>query len=254
MEIMNDDKKCIRCGRCIQECPSGAIGMVAGEKKLDRRKCDSCLRCTEVCPSNSLEAVGKFVSSSEAFREIEKDRPFYSNSGGGVTFSGGEPLAQWEFLDQVLRKCKEGQLHVALDTSGYVSWEILERVQENLDLVLYDLKHPDSGRHREKTGVGNELILENASKIAAKKTTWFRIPLIPNFNDSPACMEKTIELALRFGIGKISLLPYHTWGISKYERLGRKYSFHPQEKIAEDKVQQFSYRIRKEGLEVTVGA
>ena len=254
VEIMNDDKKCIRCGRCMGECRSGAITMVAGGKKIDRQKCDLCLKCTEVCPTNSLDAVGQFISSSEVLREIEKDRLFYLNSGGGVTFSGGEPLFQGEFLDQVLKKCKESQLHVTLDTSGHVSWNIFERMLENVDLVLYDLKHPDSDKHREKTGVGNELILENASKVATKRTTWFRIPFIPNFNDSPDCMEKVIKLALRFGIEKISLLPYHQWGISKYEKLGRPYPFDQKEKMAEEKVQEFSYRIRKEGLEVTLGA
>jgi pyruvate formate lyase activating enzyme len=125
---------------------------------------------------------------------------------------------------------------------------------ENIDLVLYDLKHPDSGKHREKTGVGNELILDNAAKIAARKATWFRIPLVPNFNDSPACMKKIIELALSFGVGKLSILPYHQWGISKYKRLGREYLFDPNAKIAEERVQDFSNRIQKEGLEVTIGA
>lgn len=256
VEIMAQDTRCIGCGQCGEVCPQRAISIGCGRREIDREKCNLCLKCIEVCPSGAIELVGKFMSVEEVVAIIEKDRLFYLNSGGGVTFSGGEPLNQWKFVLKACRACKEKGIHTALDTTGYGPWDIFEKVLEYCDLVLYDLKHPDSTKHQEGTGVGNELVLENASKAASKRLTWFRVPIIPGYNDSVPSMEKTIQLALRLGIERISILPYHKWGVSKYSKLGRKHPCYngPITRSTEEKALEFSHMIENRGIEASIGS
>ena len=227
--------------------------MEAGLRRVDWMKCDQCLKCVEVCPAGAIERVGKYISQEELLKEIEKDRLFYDNSGGGVTFSGGEPLVQWEFVLAMLKKCKEKNLHTSLDTTGNISWNILEKVLDHVDLVLYDIKHLDSGIHKTKTGIDNRLILENAKKAARKSTMWLRMPLIPDYNDSDENISKLGEFADGIGVEKLSLLPYHSWGEAKYERLGRVYPFKEVSAPKEEKLEEIKQRLDAFGLEVTVG-
>ena len=151
VEIMTQDIKCIKCNRCVEVCPQRAISIVHGQKKIDWEKGNLCLECAKVCSSGAIELVGKLMSVDEVVAEIERDRLFYLNSGGGVTFSGGEPLNQWEF---VLKACKDKGINTALDTTENDPWDIFKKVLDYCDLVLYDLKHPDSIKHKEGTGVG----------------------------------------------------------------------------------------------------
>jgi pyruvate formate lyase activating enzyme len=150
---------------------------------------------------------------------IDRDKLFFKNATGGVTVSGGEPTLQAEFIELVFRHCKESGIHTALDTTGYVSWEVLERILNWVDLVLFDIKHMDSDQHRIGTGVGNELILANAARVAGKVETWLRIPVIPDYNASEQNFHRVGEFARNIGATKISLLPYHEWGLQKYEQL-----------------------------------
>lgn len=126
-EIMTFDTRCIKSGNCIKACPKGAISVVDGMRKIEWEKCDQCQKCAEVCPAIAIERMGTYIAQEELLREIEKDRPYYDNSGGGVTFSGGEALVQWEFILAMLKKCKKRNLHTALDTSGNINWNIRRR-------------------------------------------------------------------------------------------------------------------------------
>jgi pyruvate formate lyase activating enzyme len=186
-------------------------------------------------------------------KEIEKDQPFYDNSGGGVTFSGGEPLVQWEFVLAMLKRCKERNLHTALDTTGNISWDILKSVLDYVDLVLYDLKHLDPEVHKEKTGIDNRLSLENMERLNRKARYWIRIPVIPGFNDSNEHKDKLGEFAAHLEAEKISLLPYHKWGEQKYERMGRAYSFKGVSALQDEEVEKFKQRLEAYGLEVLIG-
>jgi len=169
--------------------------------------------------------VGKQVSVDEVVREVARDSIFYRNSGGGVTISGGEPTAQPEFVRELARSCRQGGFHVALETSGYTTWVNMKSVTESVDIVLYDIKHMNEELHREFTGVSNQLILENARRLALKKIPMIiRVPVIPGYNDSEQNMKETAELARELqAVSLIELLPYHRLGQQKYERLGWEY-------------------------------
>jgi pyruvate formate lyase activating enzyme len=224
-EIITNDRKCIGCHKCAEVCPVNAISCIDSIRLLDWQLCSNCLECASVCPSHSIELVGEYMTVEDAFKVVAQDSLFYRNSGGGITISGGEPLLQWEFILELLKRCRRAGFHTALDTTGYCTWEHMEEVLEHVDLVLFDVKHMDPESCREKCGVTNELILENLGKAAKKAKVWLRIPLIPDYSDSETNIRLIAELACRTRADKVSLLPYHEYGKHKYARLGREYNF-----------------------------
>jgi len=193
------------------------------------------------------------MTIEEVMKEIESDRLFYQNSGGGVTISGGEPLSQCDFVRQLLKECKQAGIHTALDTCGYTSWDILESVLDYVDLLLFDIKHMNSSQHRKGTGKDNELILDNARRITPKTKTWLRFPLIPGYNDSEGNVREMAELGIKMGVEKVSILPHHEWGKAKYGKLGRRYLFKNTQPIDDGHIQEVQRIIENAGLEVTVG-
>jgi len=217
-------ERCIGCGGCKRVCPEGAISVEGFPPVIDSEKCSGCGRCAEACPAAALEMVGKTVSSEYVMREIEKDLIFYDQSGGGVTFSGGEPLMQPEFLAELLEKCKAGDIHTAVDTCGYANWEVLAGIAGITDLFLYDIKHMDDLVHIRTVGVSNRIILENLRKLAkVHSNIIIRFPLVPGINDDRANIEKTAQFVSSIGVREVNILPYHNTGMDKYARLGRNY-------------------------------
>ena len=228
--------KCVgidKCGFCLDKCPRGAIA--PGERKyseinreeirlirVDRNECDHCGLCEEVCFARALYMCGTDYSVEEVLEILLDDVAFYKKSGGGVTISGGEPLSQPDFTTSLLKECKKQGLNTALDTTGYVDYEIIRKALPYTDLFLYDIKHMNSEIHKKLTGVPNERILENAKKIALDKgKLQIRIPIIPGVN-SPE--EEMIEkgqfcAGLDKAVSVVQLLPYHKLGSVKYERL-----------------------------------
>ena len=213
---------CTLCGKCVAVCPTGASSLLEGSSAIDRSKCIGCGKCVEVCPGEARKLVGSYVTKDEVMVEIMKDLKFYENSGGGVTLSGGDPMGQPEFALSIIRSSKEAGLHTVLDTCGYAAWSIMKRLLEFTDLVFFDLKTIDTKRHREATGRPNRLILENAKRIAGYRPMRVRVPMIPNFNDSPEDV-RAIARFVREELGAIDmdLLPYNKLGEVKYERLGK---------------------------------
>jgi pyruvate formate lyase activating enzyme len=252
-EIMTYDIRCIGCGKCAEVCSTGAITFTEAGREIDWEKCDECLECARVCPARGIECVGNYMTVDEVVAKVEQDRIFYDNSGGGMTASGGEPLVQWEFVSSVLERCREKGIHTALDTTGMAPWKNLEQVIEHTDLVLFDVKHMDSAIHKVGTGVGNETILENARKAAKKATTWVRIPLIPGFNISESNLTRTARFAIEIGAEKVSLLPYHNLGSSKYPKLGKTYSMEDTPLLDEEKVEEIKSWLEAMGLRVEIG-
>ena len=211
------------CGKCQRACPNGAV-IVSGEEIInDRTKCTACGKCVDVCPAKAREISGKVMTAQEVFERVNADRIFYTSSGGGVTLSGGDVLAQPSFSEEILRLCKEAGLSTAIETCGFGSWETLLRILNYTDLVLYDIKHMDPEKHRQGAGTDNKLILDNAKRIrnTLGKDMAIRVPLIPGYNDDRKNME---ELAL-FVLNQldrsvcINLLPYHRLGEAKHEHL-----------------------------------
>jgi pyruvate formate lyase activating enzyme len=193
------------------------------------------------------------LTLDEVVKKVEDDRIFYDNSNGGMTVSGGEPLVQWRFVEELLQKCKAKGIHTTLDTSGNVPWQNIDGVLEHVDLVLMDIKHMDTEMHKKGTGVGNKVILENAEKIARRVRTWIRIPLIPDYNDSESNIQKVAEFASDIGVEKVSLLSYHELGSSKYPKLGRVYPMESATPPDEEDVERVRKTIESFGLKVEIG-
>ena len=211
-DVLYTREKCARCGTCIQSCPRGALAFdEGGFITVDRMKCDGCGICAEECPQGALELVGKKITVDDLVKELLKDRVFYQTSGGGVTFSGGEPLWQSGFIAQVARKLKAEGIHTILDTAGSVGWCRFEEVLPFIDLVLYDIKAVDNDLHRQLTGQDNDLILMNARLLAEKNVPMrVRLVLIPGLNDSPAEMRARMQLVSELkSVQQVDLLPYH---------------------------------------------
>jgi pyruvate formate lyase activating enzyme len=172
----------------------------------------------EVCPSGALELVGTPMTESQVLDEIKKDILFYDQSKGGVTFSGGEPLAQPEFLYNLVRACKEQEIHITIDTCGYAPQEDLLKIVDYTDLFLYDIKVVSDYVHLKETGVSNRLILENLNLLPQNKVI-VRIPLIPGVNDSTKVIQELARVISSYRIDQVALLPYHTGGVEKAKRL-----------------------------------
>ncbi|NMC79127.1 MAG: glycyl-radical enzyme activating protein [Chloroflexi bacterium] len=219
---------CQHSGRCIAACPEDAIHpdpWVAAAEKIDRQRCTDCGACVEVCPSQALHLVGEWMAVEEALAEVLRDASYYRRSGGGVTLSGGEPLAQPDFSLAFLKACYEHNIHTAMETTGAVAWELYEKVLPFVDVFLYDIKHMDSEAHRRLTGVPNERILENARRLSRSRAQIIlRLPLIPGLNTGTENLEATARLAAQLQVMEVHLMPFHQLGKDKYRHLGRTYT------------------------------
>jgi pyruvate formate lyase activating enzyme len=224
-------------GACLSVCPVAALSLGAGDKPIiDRQVCDTCGRCAQACPEDALNVVGHDMSVEEVIAEVEKDRPFYRRSGGGVTIGGGEPLVQHHFTAALLEAAHGAYLHTALETSGFASWEHFEAVLKHVDLLQIDLKHMDPVRHRELTGQTNELIIDNFRKVPSVKSPQeviVRFPVIPGCNDSVENIQDMADFVRGLGFEQIELIPYHKMGVSKYAQYGMTYPLPECESLSE---------------------
>lgn len=210
-QMMYYKNKCTGCGKCREVCP------------YNLTRCDLCGKCTIYCPHDARRICGREYSVDEVFDEVIKDKIFYETSGGGVTFSGGECMLQIDFLCEILKKCKENGLHTAVDTAGNVPWESFEKILKYTDLFLYDVKLFDSNRHKQYTGVGNERILDNLTKLfKCGANVYIRIPVIGGVNDNEEEMTAIKDFLSSYSPEKTELLPYHAMGEHKYDALDIK--------------------------------
>lgn len=226
LELMYSEKKCIGCGGCVAACPKGCHVIDSGKHIFDRTNCDLCGRCAKICPSEALEIAGYEKSVQEVLAEILKDKAFYENSGGGMTLSGGEPMYQFEFAYELLAAAKERGLHTCMETCGFAKAENMKKAAEFVDIFLFDYKETDPQKHKEFTGVSNELILENLKmmdEMGAK--TILRCPIIPSLNDREDHFDGIANVAnfLR-NIIEINIEPYHPLGKGKAEMLDKEYA------------------------------
>ena len=224
-ELSFMESKCIGCGACIQACPKGCHSMDALHV-LDRSHCTQCGECAQECPSHALEIVGAVMGVGEVMDEVMKDLPFYESSGGGLTLSGGEPMAQFEFTMELLREAKTRGLHVCMETSGFAPIERYAETLPFVDLYLFDIKESDPDRHRDYTGVPMEPILKSLEYLDSQNARIIlRCPVIPGLNARESHFKAIGELANRLnGVIQVDVEPYHPMGISKSERIGKSYA------------------------------
>ena len=228
IEKMYSSAKCIKCGFCVAACPVKALTLIQEGIVTDKALCILCGKCAEVCPAKAIEMSGYYTTVAALMEKIEKERIFFDQSGGGVTFSGGEPLLQPEFLMELLDECGQRGIHRAVDTAGLVDIEVLLKVAKRTDLFLFDLKMMDSARHKEWTNTGNEKILGNLKALAETGANIIvRIPLIEGVNDDDANIEETAKFIARLAGEKkqVNLIPYHNIAQTKYQRLGKPDDF-----------------------------
>lgn len=255
-ELVYRRNRCIGCGTCISSCPESALYLASeGGITIDSVHCNSCGICAEKCPTRALEMMGYTISVKDLMKEIRKDIPFYDDSEGGVTFSGGEPLGQPEFLKALLEACGREGIHRAVDTTGFSPLDNLMEIAPHTDLFLYDLKVMDPEKHLKYTGVRNELILSNLRALAASGARIFiRIPVIPDINDDLENMAATADyLKTLEGAFQVNLLPYHDFGKSKYTNLNSLYKLAEILPPEEEKMNQIQELFCKVGIEARIG-
>ena len=223
-ELLVHPSRCIECRACVAACPHGSAMPATDGRGLEPGlpSCELCGACIDVCPTGAREIVGTDYSVDELLAAVSRDRVFYEESGGGVTFSGGEPLQQADFVLASLEACRDSGLHTALDTCGLVDPADLAAAVERTDLVLFDLKVLDRDRHREVTGAPNDTILSNLAHLASTGVpVWLRIPLVPGVNDADEELAGMARLAAGIRtVRRVHLLPYHRLGRDRRERLG----------------------------------
>jgi len=250
-EFMWNSTRCIGCNSCMEVCPKGAVRL-SERLEVNESLCTLCLRCIDVCYSGALELVGHEMTVDAVMEEIMKDRVFHKESGGGVTFSGGEPLGQPQFLKQLLDVCQNLDIHTAVDTCGYAESRVITEMMGSVDLWLYDLKHLDQEKHTDTIGVSNQQILKNLKLLKCENVS-IRLPLIPGFNDDSINLHATGLFLQENGFTDVCLLPYHTAGSDKRERLYTQQSIFNAVPPDEEKLKWAVELLEEYGLTVKIG-
>lgn len=239
-ELFFRENRCTGCGLCIESCAQRAISENGDVISIDRRICNSCGKCTAICPTKALEIVGYSIEVDTLLMKLEQDRAFYNRSNGGITLSGGEPLAQADFAGQLLKECHKRFLHTAIETCGYTPWKHMEKVLPFTDVIHFDVKHMDSDMHQKLTGKSNELILANLKKAASLgKKLIIRMPLMPGINDDENNFVLLVEfLSSLAQFDLFELVPYHKLGMGKYKNLGCSYSLNHLEVPSKERIKE----------------
>jgi pyruvate formate lyase activating enzyme len=240
--------KCVRCFQCAAICPEKAV-LTSERRRIDFSRCTHCGRCAETCPGQALVCIGRPWAADALVDELLKDLDYFTDSGGGVTLSGGEPLRWSGFLAELLPRLKARHIHVTLQTCGAFPWELLDRVLPHLDLIYFDLKLMDPEAHRRFTGADNATILDNFSRLAGHGVALqARMPVVPGINDSEDNIVQTAALLLRHGRHDLHCLPYHRLGESKRDAIQALIPPLPRRSPTDAQCRAVQARFQKEGI------
>lgn len=259
-QVLYKRNLCVDCGACVAVCPTGVHRMAPGSGRHEivaGRECVGCRKCEQACNASALAVVGESKTISELLEIIEEDRPFYEVSGGGVTLGGGEVLMQPEAACSLLMACRQRGIHTALETCGYARPEVVKKVAEFTDLFLYDVKHMDSARHYELTGVRNETVLSNLRwLLESRHNVKVRVPLLKGVNNGEGELEQLIEFLRPYKEYKnfkgVDLLPYHKMGVGKYAQLGWEYPLKGECGLSDADLDRIESRLGQYDFQVTV--
>lgn len=257
-ELLYQNERCSGCGLCIEACPQHALSLeLHGDQEvavLDRSQCDACGLCAEQCYDGALKLAGTTVTVGEMVEQVARDLPYFRNSGGGVTLSGGEPARQARFAYHFLLACQERGIHTALETTGYAHWSALSALAQVTDLFLFDIKfmHPED--HRRYTGVPNAVIHENLARLVEQGSQiHVRVPCIAGINDSPEQIRAVASFVAGLGLSQIVLLPYNGAAGAKYEWIGRDFDLSALEPQSPETMANLAGICEEYGLCVQIG-
>lgn len=255
-QMIVSPKRCIGCMECMDACPNNGIHVTDEGPQIDWEKCEACGSCMEKCFAKAISAVGTEMSVDEIISDIVKDKEFYDSTGGGVTISGGELLMHYDFSKALVDACAKAGIGVCLDTSGYGDCDKLMDLAcaDNIQYILFDIKHADDEMHKKYTGVSNKIILENLNELAKNPITrdriWIRMPLISGVNDSDEIINEELELFKYLGIKMITLIAYHELGKSKAEHSGAEHIAFAAP--SDERMQQIKIKFENIGIKVEI--
>lgn len=251
-ELIFYKERCIGCFQCRDACSNAAI-LEHLHTRIDYSKCIVCGKCVSACSTDSLRIVGKEWNADELLTEVLKDKDYFEQSGGGITLSGGEPLLQSDFLQTFLPMVKEKGIHINLETCGMAPWKRMEEIIFWLDQIFFDIKHMDSKLHKKYTDNGNQLILDNFSRLAKRfDNLQARMPIIPGINDTPENIRSTAMFLKENHQDSIHLLPYHNMGEAKLERINTRQKSLNLKPMKADKLLEIKGLFEKEGIHVII--
>lgn len=251
VHLVHEPMRCIGCGTCAKECPGNVISF--SENGLTfAANCRKCLTCSEVCPAGAIRVIGTDYTLQELRSKLLQDKPFYENSGGGVTFTGGECLIQHEFIRAITKEMKNAGVHVCIDTSGHVKPEIFRQAVKDADLILYDFKTMDDTLHKQHTGVSNRVILDNARWLgSAGIPVWIRIPVIPGYTASSGnigAIADFIKENMSRVVERIDLLGYNDLCFNDYQKMGMDYGLDDSPRVKESEMLEYRDLLQKTGI------
>lgn len=247
--------RCIGCKNCIKTCSNNALTWNGNNIEVDREKCKACGACADICNSEALTAIGRVMTVDDVMNVISRDEKFYTESGGGITFSGGEVFLQDIFLKELAAACKEKGYHTCIETSGYTTWDKIASVLDNIDLFLFDFKCMDDEKHHAFVGSSNQQILHNYRQLVKYgKKVVARVPVIPEVNNNMENFELLSSFLQTNNPGcRIDLLPYHRLGVTKYDRLDIDYDLVDIVPPSNEEMEQYQNYLIQKGFDVTIG-